>query len=196
MSSIPLRPPLCATTGYEGTRPTALTASSSLTPYAGWEDKEPKEEVSKQAEELRHLTRLRAAIVKDRSRLILRATSFWDRFFPELLSLFSKTLSPSCLALLSAAPTPDKILALGEEKLTALLRKASRGKLGQERAREILQAAASSIGVPSPALEETLALLLEQISLLNHQLKALDRRIANLYAQANLSFTSLPLAVD
>ncbi len=156
-----------------------------------FEGSQPQKVSPKHSEELRHLTRLRADMVKDRTRLVLRVTSQLDRLFPELLCSFSKTISPSCLALLTEAPTPDRVLALGEEKLTALLRKASGGKLGVARAKEILGKAESSIGVSSPALEEVLVLLMEQINLIDRQLKALDRRIADLYDQASLFFTTI-----
>ena len=156
-----------------------------------FEGDKPQQVSPKHSEELCHLTRLRADIINDRTRVALRATSLLDRLFPELLSSFSKTLSPSCLALLSQAPTPTRVLALGEERLTTLLRKASRGKLGVTRAREILNKAAVSVGVTSKALEEILPLLLEQIDLLDSQLTTLDHRISESYDQAGLHFTSI-----
>ncbi len=156
-----------------------------------FEGDKPQQVSPKHSEELCHLTRLRADIINDRTRVALRATSLLDRLFPELLSSFSKTLSPSCLALLSQAPTPTRVLALGEEGLTALLRKASRGKLGVTRAREIVDKAAVSVGVTSKALEEILPLLLEQIDLLDSQLTPLDHRISESYDQAGLYFTSI-----
>ena len=154
------------------------------------EREEPQPVSPKLSEELRHFTRLRADMTKDRTRLALRMTSLLDRLFPELLSSFSKTLSPSCLALLSEAPTPSKVLALGEERLAALLRKVSGGNLKATRAQEIMDKAIESVGVPSQAMEEVLALLLEQINLLGSQLRTLDRRITDLYEEAGLCFTS------
>jgi len=148
-----------------------------------FEGDKPQQVSPKHSEELCHLTRLRADMVKDRTRVALRVTS--------LLCSFSKTLSPSCLALLSQAPTPTRVLALGEERLTALLYHASRGKLGVTRAREIINKAAVSIGVNSQALEEILPLLLEQIDLIGSQLTTLDHRISELYDQAGLYFTSI-----
>jgi len=66
------------------------------------EGEQPQQASPKLSEELlRYYTRLRAEMVKDRTRIILRLTSLLDRLFPELLCSFSKTLSPSCLALLS-----------------------------------------------------------------------------------------------
>jgi len=155
------------------------------------EGEQPQPASPKHSDELRHFTRLRADMVKDRTRIALRVTSLLDRLFPELLSSFSKTLSPSCLALLSEASTPSNVLALGEEKLTTLLHKASGGKLGATRAKEIMDKAAVSVGVTSQALEEVLALLLEQINLIDSQLRTLVHRITELYEQANLYFTSI-----
>jgi len=77
-----------------------------------FEGDKPQQVFPKHSEELRHLTRLRADMVNDRTRVALRMTSLLDRLFPELLCSFSKTLSPSCLALLSQAPTPSRVLAL------------------------------------------------------------------------------------
>ncbi|MEA3238249.1 MAG: IS110 family transposase [Candidatus Bipolaricaulota bacterium] len=155
------------------------------------EGEEPQPISPKLSEELRHFTRLRADMTKDRTRIGLRMTSILDRLFPELLSSFSKTLSPSSLALLSQAATPSKVLALGKEKLTTLLRKASGGNLKATRAKEIMDKATNSVGVPSQAMEEVLALLLDQINLIDSQLRTLDYRITKLYEQAGLYFTSI-----
>ncbi|MEA1871076.1 MAG: IS110 family transposase, partial [Candidatus Bipolaricaulota bacterium] len=155
------------------------------------EGEQPQQSSPKQSEELRDFTRVRADMVKDRTRIVLRVASLLDRLFPELLSSFSKTLSPSCLALLCEAPTPSKVLALGEKKLTALLHKASGGKLGVTRAKEIIDKAVNSIGVTSQALAEVLALLLEQINLLDSQLRTLNQHITELYEETGLYFTSI-----
>lgn len=157
-----------------------------------WEGGPSTWQRSVETEELRHLTRLRSEMVKDRTRLALRLVSILDCLFPELLPLFSKPTCSSALAVLELAPTPQKALAVGEEKLTALLRKASGGKLGQERGQQIITAAQHSVGVPSAALEEALALLLAQIRLLDEQLTTLNQRIKGLYACAGLTFDTLP----
>lgn len=157
-----------------------------------WEGEPSTCQRSVEAEELRRLTRLRAEMVKDRTRLALRLISILDCLFPELLPLFSKPTCPSALAVLKAAPTPHRALAMEEEKLTAVLRKASGGKLGQKRAQQIITAAQRSVGVPSAALEEALAFLLAQIRLLDRQLTTLNQRIKDLYARAGLTLDTLP----
>jgi transposase len=155
------------------------------------EGEQPQPCLPKLSEELRQYTRLRAEMGQDRTSIGLRVASLEDILFPELLSSFPKTLSPSCLALLAVAPTPSKVLDLGEERLTALLHKASGGKLNQERAKQIMDKAAHSVAITSPAAEQSLALLLEQINLLNAQLKVVDQNIKKLYKQAGVHFTSI-----
>lgn len=157
-----------------------------------WRNTDPSAEPPRETIELRHLTRLRNQIVKDRTRVSLRLVSLLDIVFPELLSLFSKPISPSTLAVLEVAPTPRKVLEVGEEKLSTILRKASGGKLGHKRAAEIIDAARSSVGVPSAALEETIALIVRQIRLLDEQLATLNRRIKDLYTRAGLTLDTLP----
>lgn len=158
-----------------------------------WEDQAPRERLHPSALELRQLTRLHTSLVKDRTRATLRIDSLLSSLFPELPPLLpKKRSSPTTLALLEAAPSPAKILALGPNALTALLRRASRGKLGQARARRILDAAASSVGVPSPAAEIALALLLAQVRLLNEQIDSLDKHIAHAYSHLDLPLHTLP----
>jgi hypothetical protein len=55
--------------------------------------------------------------------------------------------SKSVLHLVENCPTPQGIIRMGIEALCAILRKTSRGKLGQKRAKEIFEAAQKSIGI-------------------------------------------------
>jgi len=157
-----------------------------------WEDKAPRKQLPNSATELRQLTRLRTKLAKERTRATFRISSLLSSLFPELLPLLPKLHSPTTLAVLEAAPTPAKVLALGHTKLTALLRRASRGKLGGVRAQQILDVAAYSVGVPSPTAEIVLALLVAQVRLLNEQLATLDRHIAQLYTPMDLPLHTLP----
>ena len=53
----------------------------------------------------------------------------------------------SVLHLVENFSTPQSIVRMGIEALVAILRKTSRGNLGQERARQIFEAAHKSIGI-------------------------------------------------
>lgn len=157
-----------------------------------WEDKEPRPPLHHSAAELRQLTRLRSQLAKERTRAALRIQSLLDALFPELLPLLPKLYSPTTLAVLEAAPSPARARALGLSSLSQLLHSSSRGKLGESRAQQILDAAAHSVGLPSPAADISLALLLAQLRLLNDQISTLDHHIAQLYAQMDLPLHTLP----
>lgn len=148
--------------------------------------------VPRLATELRSLTRLRTQLVKERTRATLRVGSFLSMLFPEFQSLFPKLASPTALAVLQAAPSPAGVIALGEEHLTEILHSASRGKLGLERAKQLLRLAKASVGITSSALAQALGLLLDQIQLLRKQISILEREIAELYNRANVTLDSLP----
>jgi transposase len=158
-----------------------------------WEDQTPRAQPHPRALQLRQLTRLHTHLVKDRTRAALRIDSLLASLFPELPPLLpKKRSSPTTLALLEAAPSSAKALALGLRALTTLLRRTSRGKLGQSRARRILDAARRSVGVPSPAAEIALTLLVAQVRLLNEQLDTLEKHIFDLYSRLDLPLHSLP----
>lgn len=69
--------------------------------------------------------------------------------FPEFFEIMKKTASKSTLFLLKNYPLPEDIVALGLETLTSLLKKISRGRLGKQRAQELIKAARQSIGIDS-----------------------------------------------
>jgi transposase len=144
------------------------------------------------AAELRCLTRLRLQLVKERTRATLRVGSLLSMVFPEFSALFPKLASPSALAVLQAATSPGEILALGVDRLAGILRAASRGKLGRNRARQLVTLATSSVGTASAALTQALRLILDQVRLLCEQITTLEEQIAQLYKTADVPLESLP----
>jgi transposase len=97
---------------------------------------------------LRALARLRARVAQDRTAVRNQLHQLCDQLFPELLPCFGNELRrTSCRRLLAVAPTPTAVQALGAERLTALLRGASRGRYGAALATRLLAAAATSIGL-------------------------------------------------
>ena len=97
--------------------------------------------------ELRVLSRRRQQLVKRRSAAANRLHRHLDVVFPELRTLFGKVMCTSVLTLLGRVQTPAQVEALGTEELSVVLRKASRGHLGRERAEEVVRAAGTTIGV-------------------------------------------------
>ncbi|MFH1464997.1 MAG: IS110 family transposase [Pseudomonadota bacterium] len=108
--------------------------------------------------ELRVLSRRRQQLVKQRSAATNRLHRHLDVVFPELRGLFAKTICATVLALLRKAPTPSGVLTMELDALTDLLRQASRGQLGQERALQLRQAALTSIGTREGRVGHTLAI--------------------------------------
>ncbi len=106
-------------------------------------------------------------------------TRILDVLFPEFVTLFSDLSGKTARQLLSVAPTPLQVQALGMKKLTTLIRKASNHRLGKAKALAILNAANASIGVrqgvESACLElrQTLAL----IALLKNQLEEIETQL-------------------
>jgi transposase len=99
------------------------------------------------AAELRRLTQARERTIGSRTRLLNQLQSLLALSFPEFLQVMEDVSTASALHLLRHHPTPQDIVTLGETALTALLRKVSRGKLREDRARALFEAASESVGI-------------------------------------------------
>jgi len=96
------------------------------------------------AAELRRLSQARERAIKSRTSMSNQLQHLLFVIFPEF-SWNMKT--KSVLHLVENFSTPQSIVRMGIEALVAILRKTSRGSLGQERARQIFEAAHKSIGI-------------------------------------------------
>jgi transposase len=99
------------------------------------------------AAELRRLTQGRERTIESRTRLFNQLQSLLAIIFPEFLQVMTDVKTASAQHLLRHHPTPQDIVSLGESALAALLRKVSRGKLREDRARALFEAASESVGV-------------------------------------------------
>ena len=106
----------------------------------------------------RVLSRRREQVVVQQSQATNRLHRHLDVVFPELRLHFTKPTSATVLALLEVACTPRAILALPFGELVALLRAASRGQLGEDRARALVTAAETSIGIAEGVQAHQLAI--------------------------------------
>lgn len=97
---------------------------------------------------LKHLVRYRAALTQARARMKNQLRAILDEVFPEYQqeSLFANLFGASSLAVLRRFPTPACLLAAPEAELVSLLKQSSRGRLGEERAQQLRQAASRSVG--------------------------------------------------
>src|SRR5258708_136607 len=120
---------------------------------------------------LRQLTRLRSDLVYMTTNTKLKIISIFDQVFPEYKALFSDMFGTSSKALLAEAALPEEIVKIPTAKLTQLLKKASRGKLGEKQAKDVKKMAEKTIGIHLglDAFSLSLEILLAQIAHLEKQ---------------------------
>lgn len=140
--------------------------------------------------ELRVLSRRREQLVKQRSQARNRLHRHLDEVFPELPRLFDR-LGPTLLAVLKDASSPLAVLEMPESELADLLRAASRGNLGLERAREIKDAAEMSVGSQIAAAAHRLA-----IRQLVADLEHLHGQVCVVEAEMKSRLLEVPYAAD
>lgn len=135
--------------------------------------------------QLRELTRFRFSLVDQIADLKRKILSLLDRVFPEYETLFSDVFQKSSRALLTQAATAEEFAAFSLEELSTLLHHSSRGRLGEEKARQIRSQAAQSLGVSflADAVRVEIRCLLAHVAFLEDQVADLDDQIAVLLAQ-------------
>jgi len=143
---------------------------------------------------MRQLTRFRMALVDNCGDCKRRIIALLDQVFPEYTGLFSDTFGITSKELLLQCPTPEDMLAVSTRKLTNLLSKASRGRFGEEKAKEIRTIASGSFGVgfAKNAFAFQIRQLIEQLMFLETQIEELDEQIAHLLKQTNQVITTIP----
>ena len=99
--------------------------------------------------ELRRLAHARERVVCDLTAKSNKMQQLVFIIFPEFFTIMKKTVSKSVLFLLKNYPLPENIVELGIETITNRLNKISRGRLGKQRAQELIEAARQSIGIDS-----------------------------------------------
>lgn len=98
------------------------------------------------AAELRRLTHTREREIKVRTADKNRLQHLMYVIFPEFLRIL-KISSKSALFLIKHYPAPEDIVEIGCESLCKILKKISRGKIGEERAQDLFEAARTSVGI-------------------------------------------------
>jgi transposase len=139
------------------------------------------------AADLRRLTQGRERTIASRTRLFNQLQCLLVISFPEFLQVMTDVKTSSAQHLLRHYPTAQDIVSLGESALAALLRKVSRGRLGEDRARELFEAASESVGVR----EGRNSMLLE-IGLMLDTIATYDRFIEGLEAEMVRHLEQIP----
>lgn len=144
--------------------------------------------------ELRELTRFRARLTEQIGDCKRKILGVLDRVFPEYETLFSDVFLRSSRTLLLEAVTAQDFADFDLAELTRLLRTASAGRFGDDKAQTIQAAARQSVGITflADAARVEMRCLLEQIDLLETQRLRLDETIAGLMAQLPQHITSIP----
>lgn len=155
-------------------------------------DASPHASVSYHIEELKVLTRSRARLIGHRSNLRLSLTRLLDVVFPELATIVWSTNQKSVCQLLLELPNPQAIAHCRIDRLTNILSAASRGRYGREKALQIRQTAANSIGSNSPAMAFELQQTIRLIQNVQIELDLLNSRIAAVVDTVQTPLMTIP----
>jgi transposase len=139
------------------------------------------------AAELRRLTQGRERTITSRTRLFNQLQCLLASFFPEFLQVMKDVTTASAQHLLKHHPTPQEIVKLGETALASLLRKVSRGKLREDRARALFEASRASVGI-----REGRDSMLLEIRLILETIASYDRFIEDSEAEMVRQLEQIP----
>ena len=139
------------------------------------------------AAHLRRLTQARERAIRDRTATINQIQHLVFVVFPEFLSVMKNINTKTAAYLIEHYPMPRDIIALGAEELTAVMRKISRGRLGQERAQELIRAAKNTVGISDG--DQSIFL---EIAHLNAKVEHENRFIDNLESQLEKYLQQIP----
>ena len=142
---------------------------------------------------MRELCRQRFYIIDMASDLKRKVIALLDQVFPEYEKLFSDTFGVSSMELLSQYTTPEEMLSVSSQQLAEVLEKASRGRLGAEKAVEIQNAARNSFGIVMASCSFSLIIrqYIEQIRSLESSVDIFDTEIARLLSGFDTQLTTI-----
>ena len=143
------------------------------------------------ADPLRRLTKQRSTMVKRRTAVYSRLDALIELLGPAWYDVLGSDYGKAALAFLARYADPHAVLRLGQARLARFLQARSRGQYGEAPARALIIAAKETLalwgsdGMDFAELGADIAAEAEQAIFLNAQIKELDERIANLYAEAD-----------
>lgn len=139
------------------------------------------------AAELRRLTQARERSIQRHTALANQLQGLIAIIFPEFLQVMKNVKTATAKHLLNDFPTPEEVMAQGIENLSQIVRKTSRGKLGEDRAQALYEAAESSVGVT----EGRSSIILEVRAILA-AMETSEQFTANLEAEMVLQLKQIP----
>lgn len=132
---------------------------------------------------MRDLTRFRADLIDEKGTVMIHLRETLSVLFPEFDKVFRQLNSAGSLALLTAFPGPEHLIAAGEEKVAETLSLASPHRMGKGMARRIIEAAQDTVGViqKQPALGTKISILAKRIASLQSTILDLEKQITALF---------------
>lgn len=143
------------------------------------------------ADPLRRLTKQRSTLVKRRTAVYSRLDALVELLGPAWYDVLGSDYTRSGLAFLARYADPHAVIRLGEARLTRYLQARSRGQFGAVPAKSLIAAAKETLALWGPdgmdwsELAADIAVESEQAIFVSAQIKEIDERLANLYAEAD-----------
>lgn len=145
--------------------------------------------------ELKYATRNVNRLKQDCTKQKIHYVRLLDILFPELSPTLKGTNALHnryIYEMLRSFPSPEKLANAHLTKLTNILHRSSRGKIGRKEALDLKQLAASSIGQSSPALEFELLQTIDLIKHLTDLREAADKEVAALMKEIDSPLLTIP----
>jgi len=154
---------------------------------------EPTALASEQMVALKRLSRFRGYLVQQVSDCKRKVIAALDQVFPEYEKLFGDTFGATSKAVLASCQTPDDTLGISTKKLTGIVAKASRGRLGSGAVSRLKEAATVSFG--TRLAQDTFAFeirqLIAQIGLIESQVAEVEVEIEKVLAELDSPITTI-----
>lgn len=141
---------------------------------------------------LKNLGRFRQSLMKQRTRSKIKLVSFVDQAFPELQYFFKGIHHKSVYAVLKEASTPEKISSMHMTHLAHLLESNSHGRFKKDKAQALRVLAQKSVGSNDSTLSIQITSTIEQIELLDSQLKEVEAKIKTIVLSLDSVILTLP----
>lgn len=143
------------------------------------------------ADALRRLVKQRSTMVKRRVAVYARLDALVELLGPAWYAVLGSNYGIAALEFLSRYADPNAVIRLGQARLARFLIARSRGAWREDHAAGLLAAARETLALWGPdgmdfaELAEDIAHEAEQALFLTRQIKQIDERVANLYADAD-----------
>jgi len=143
---------------------------------------------------LRDLSRQRFFLVDMASDIKRKIITMMDRIFPEYQDFFSDMFGKTSIQVMKECTSPEQILEISTEKLSSLLKKASRGRFSENKAKELKTLASNSFAALLSSDMTTLLIrqMLEQIDLLEKQISDIEKIIATQFDEFETKLATIP----